>query len=68
MVEGGPTIAASFLSADLIDEVALFRSPRELGEGIERGFEGLPPNIMMPFVSRGIEQVGEDTLQTFERM
>ena len=27
MVEGGPTVAAAFLEADLVDEAALFRSP-----------------------------------------
>ena len=28
MVEGGPTVAAAFVAADLVDEAVLFRSPR----------------------------------------
>src|SRR4029078_13497568 len=41
MVEGGPTVAASFIKADLVDEAALFRSPNPLGESIDV-LEGLP--------------------------
>ena len=41
MVEGGPTVAAAFVKADLVDEAALFRSPNPLGEGID-ALEGLP--------------------------
>ena len=36
MVEGGPTVAAAFLQADLVDELALFRSPNEIGQGHRR--------------------------------
>ena len=69
MVEAGPRVAASFLSADLVDEVALFTSPTALGEGID-ALEGLPLTALTQsprLVSRGIEKVGEDTLETFER-
>ncbi len=31
MVEGGPTVAAAFVQADLVDEAALFRSPNAIG-------------------------------------
>ncbi len=31
MVEGGPTVAASLVSADLVDEAILFRSPKTRG-------------------------------------
>ena len=41
MVEGGPTVAAAFVQADLVDEAALFRSPNPLGEGID-ALEGMP--------------------------
>ena len=42
MVEGGPTVAAAFVQADLVDEAALFRSPKPLGaDGID-ALEGLP--------------------------
>jgi diaminohydroxyphosphoribosylaminopyrimidine deaminase/5-amino-6-(5-phosphoribosylamino)uracil reductase len=69
MIEGGPTVAASFLNADLIDEVALFRAPKALGEGID-ALEGMPLTALTQsprLVSRGIEKVGEDTLEIFER-
>ena len=70
MVEGGPTVAASFLNADLIDEVALFRAPKTIGgEGID-ALEGLPLTALTGsprLASRGIETVGEDTLEWFER-
>jgi diaminohydroxyphosphoribosylaminopyrimidine deaminase/5-amino-6-(5-phosphoribosylamino)uracil reductase len=70
MVEGGPTVAAAFLRADLVDEAALFRSPNELGAGID-ALEGLPltalttsPNLK----SIASEEIGSDMLQVFERM
>ena len=69
MVEGGPTVAASLFNADLTDEVALFTSPTVLGEGID-ALEGLPLTALTRsprLVSRGIEKVGEDTLEMFER-
>jgi diaminohydroxyphosphoribosylaminopyrimidine deaminase/5-amino-6-(5-phosphoribosylamino)uracil reductase len=70
MVEGGPTVAASFLKADLVDEAALFRSPNPLGQGIDV-LEGLPLTALTkspklkPVAS---EAVGGDTLETFERI
>jgi diaminohydroxyphosphoribosylaminopyrimidine deaminase/5-amino-6-(5-phosphoribosylamino)uracil reductase len=70
MVEGGPTIAAAFIKADLVDEAALFRSPNPLGEGIDV-LEGLPLTALTkspklkPVAS---EAVGGDTLETFERI
>jgi diaminohydroxyphosphoribosylaminopyrimidine deaminase/5-amino-6-(5-phosphoribosylamino)uracil reductase len=69
MVEAGPRVAAAFLDADLIDEVALFTSPKPLGGGID-ALEGLPLAALTQsprLVSRGIEKVGEDTLEIFER-
>jgi diaminohydroxyphosphoribosylaminopyrimidine deaminase/5-amino-6-(5-phosphoribosylamino)uracil reductase len=70
MVEGGPTIAAAFIKADLVDEAALFRSPNPLGQGIDL-LEGLPLTALTkspklkPVAS---EAVGGDTLETFERI
>jgi diaminohydroxyphosphoribosylaminopyrimidine deaminase/5-amino-6-(5-phosphoribosylamino)uracil reductase len=70
MVEGGPTVAAAFIKADLIDEAALFRSPNPLGEGIDV-LEGLPLTALTkspklkPVAS---EAVGGDALETFERI
>ena len=70
MVEGGPTVAAGFIKADLADEAALFRSPNPLGEGVDV-LEGLPLTALTkspklrPIAS---EVVGGDTLEMFERM
>ena len=70
MVEGGPIVAAAFVAADLVDEVALFRRTQNIGaDGID-ALEGLPlaavtrsPRLR----SCGIETVGDDTLEMFER-
>lgn len=42
MVEGGPSVAASFLDAGLVDEVAVFRSPVVLGAGAVDALPGRP--------------------------
>ncbi len=70
MVEGGPTVAAAFIKADLVDEVALFRSPNPLGQGIDV-LEGLPLTALTKSPKLkpiGSEAVGDDTLETFERV
>ncbi|MEA3027233.1 MAG: diaminohydroxyphosphoribosylaminopyrimidine deaminase [Alphaproteobacteria bacterium] len=69
MVEGGPTVAAAFVQAGLVDEAALFRSPSPLGEGID-ALEGLPLTALTksptlkPVAS---ETIGGDTLEVYER-
>jgi diaminohydroxyphosphoribosylaminopyrimidine deaminase/5-amino-6-(5-phosphoribosylamino)uracil reductase len=36
MLEGGPTLAAAFIAADLVDEAVLFRSPKIVGpDGVD---------------------------------
>jgi diaminohydroxyphosphoribosylaminopyrimidine deaminase / 5-amino-6-(5-phosphoribosylamino)uracil reductase len=70
MVEGGPTVAASLLAADLVDEAALFRAPAAIGAGGIDALEAMPLTALTAsprFVSRGIEAVGEDSLETYER-
>ncbi len=69
MVEGGPTVAAAFVQADLVDEVALFRSPNEMGEGID-ALEGLPLTALTnspKLRSLASAAIGPDTLQMYER-
>lgn len=69
MVEGGPTVAAAFLAADLVDEAALFRSPEELGAGIDV-LEGAPLTALTQsprLKAASTETVGGDTLEMFER-
>lgn len=41
LVEGGPTIAAAFLQADLVDRLEIFTAPIELGDDGEGEIEGL---------------------------
>ncbi len=68
MVEGGPTVAASFVRADLVDEAALFRAPKDIGADGTDALDGLPltalTDRLKPLAS---EQVGVDTLNLYER-
>jgi diaminohydroxyphosphoribosylaminopyrimidine deaminase/5-amino-6-(5-phosphoribosylamino)uracil reductase len=70
MVEGGPTVAASFVAADLVDEAAIFRAPAVIGaDGID-ALEGMPLSALTAsprLVSRGIEAIGVDSLERYER-
>ena len=61
LLEGGPTIAASFLRADLVDKVVLFIAPRLAGNGLLFAPElGEPIALTRPTV----EQVDGDLLYT----
>ncbi len=68
MVEGGPTLAAAFLAADLVDEAILFHSAKVVGPD---GIDALSSTAMTVLRQRlGLmdsEQVGPDRQQTFER-
>ena len=70
MVEGGPTVAASFVKADLVDEAALFHSPKTIGpDGID-ALEGLPLTALTQsprLKSLGSERFGADTMDRYER-
>ncbi len=70
MVEGGPTLAAAFLTADLIDEAVLFQSPKVVGpDGID-ALEGLPLTVLTqsPRLARvRSETIGADECEVFER-
>jgi diaminohydroxyphosphoribosylaminopyrimidine deaminase / 5-amino-6-(5-phosphoribosylamino)uracil reductase len=70
MVEAGPTLAAAFLNADLINEIVLLRSPNTLGLGAIDALEGLPlealtrsPRLRLV----GTEAVGTDKLELYRR-
>jgi len=70
MVEGGPSVAAAFLAADLVDEAALLRGPRPLGADAIDALDSMPLTALTAsprLASRGIEAVGEDLIETFER-
>jgi diaminohydroxyphosphoribosylaminopyrimidine deaminase/5-amino-6-(5-phosphoribosylamino)uracil reductase len=70
MVEGGPTIAASLVKADLVDEAVLLRSDKPIGA------DGIDPLADTPFrmlthsvnlAMCGSEQLGPDRIEYFER-
>jgi diaminohydroxyphosphoribosylaminopyrimidine deaminase / 5-amino-6-(5-phosphoribosylamino)uracil reductase len=68
MVEGGPTIAASFVAAGLADEVALLRGAKAIGA------DGIDPLAGMPLdaLTDGMtllesETLGADTLELYGR-
>jgi diaminohydroxyphosphoribosylaminopyrimidine deaminase/5-amino-6-(5-phosphoribosylamino)uracil reductase len=70
MVEGGPILAAALLAADLVDEAAIFRSDVTIGSNGLDALEGLALSAVTAsprFVPRGVEAVGEDRLEMFER-
>ncbi len=70
MVEGGPTVAAALVAADLVDEAVLLRSPNPIGaDGID-ALEAMPLTALTAspkLRSLGVETVGADTIETFER-
>jgi diaminohydroxyphosphoribosylaminopyrimidine deaminase / 5-amino-6-(5-phosphoribosylamino)uracil reductase len=61
LLEGGPTIAGSFLREDLVDKLMLFISPRIAGAGTL-----FAPELSAPVVLHRptAEQLGEDVLVT----
>jgi diaminohydroxyphosphoribosylaminopyrimidine deaminase / 5-amino-6-(5-phosphoribosylamino)uracil reductase len=59
LLEGGPTLAASFFRADLVDKLLLFVAPKPVGEGPGLR-EALPGPV--PVRRLAAQQVGEDVL------
>jgi len=71
MVEGGPTVAAAFVQADLVDEAALFRSPQPIGADGVDALEGLPLTALTQSPQLKLvasEAVDGDTVDWFERV
>ena len=68
MVEGGPTVAAGFVAADLVDEAVLLHAEKTIGaDGID-ALEGMALTALTQRLhSRGAERLGADSLETFER-
>jgi diaminohydroxyphosphoribosylaminopyrimidine deaminase/5-amino-6-(5-phosphoribosylamino)uracil reductase len=70
LVEGGPTIAAALVAADLVDAAVLLRSLQSIGpDGID-ALEGMPLTALTrsPHLTpRATETIGEDNSETFER-
>jgi diaminohydroxyphosphoribosylaminopyrimidine deaminase / 5-amino-6-(5-phosphoribosylamino)uracil reductase len=68
MVEGGPIVAASFVSADLVDELFLLRGEKTIGSTGIGPLENLPLEALTGrLASRGSEKFGADTMENFVR-
>jgi diaminohydroxyphosphoribosylaminopyrimidine deaminase/5-amino-6-(5-phosphoribosylamino)uracil reductase len=68
MVEAGPRVAASFVGSGLVDEVALLRGPKEIGEGGLDALDGMALSALTDgMTARGTEQLGPDSLELYGR-
>ena len=68
MVEGGPTVAASFVAANLVDEAILLRGEKIIGDTGIDPLEGMPLEAMTGRLTlRGSEKLGADTIENFVR-
>ena len=69
LVEGGPTVAAALVAADLVDEAVLLHGAKEIGEGGIAPLEGMKlDSLTGKLALRGKEQLGADTLEIYERV
>jgi diaminohydroxyphosphoribosylaminopyrimidine deaminase/5-amino-6-(5-phosphoribosylamino)uracil reductase len=70
LVEGGARVARSFLEADLVDEVMLFRSAKALGGELVPALAGLPLSFIEAsnrFRRTERRRFGSDVLSRYER-
>ncbi|MBK8908954.1 MAG: bifunctional diaminohydroxyphosphoribosylaminopyrimidine deaminase/5-amino-6-(5-phosphoribosylamino)uracil reductase RibD [Rhodospirillales bacterium] len=70
LIEGGGTVAASFLAAGLIDRVAWFRAPLLFGEDAQPAVAALAVERLadaLRFVREDVRTVGSDVLETYRR-
>ena len=68
MVEGGPKVAGAMAAAGLVDELALLRGAKTIGADGIAPLEGLPlDGFTGQLQAHGREQLGSDTLETYER-
>lgn len=70
MVEGGARVAASFVSADLIDEAVILHSPKTIGSDGVDALEGLRLDALTKskrLKPAGSEAIGPDNAEYFER-
>ncbi|MDB5617981.1 bifunctional diaminohydroxyphosphoribosylaminopyrimidine deaminase/5-amino-6-(5-phosphoribosylamino)uracil reductase RibD [Tardiphaga sp.] len=70
LVEGGSKVAASFVAADLVDEVWLFRGANDIGGGGVPALDALPLSVITGspcLKARASEAIENDTLTIYER-
>jgi len=67
LVEGGATLAAALVRADLVDRIAWFRAPSLIGGDGRAALDALGvavPGEAPRFIRTGIEPIGDDVLET----
>ncbi|MDP2408703.1 MAG: bifunctional diaminohydroxyphosphoribosylaminopyrimidine deaminase/5-amino-6-(5-phosphoribosylamino)uracil reductase RibD [Pseudolabrys sp.] len=68
LVEGGPTVAAGFVELNLVDAAVLLHADKTIGPGGIDALEGMPLSALTWMMTkRGSENVGGDTIDTYER-
>jgi diaminohydroxyphosphoribosylaminopyrimidine deaminase/5-amino-6-(5-phosphoribosylamino)uracil reductase len=70
LVEGGSRVAASFVAADLVDEMWLLRGPDPIGADGVPALDALPLSAITQSPElkvRASEVLGRDTLTIYER-
>lgn len=68
MVEGGPTVAASFVAADMVDEFVLFRGSRDIGDKGIDPLEGMALDKLTGKLKlTESEALGPDTIEHYVR-
>ena len=68
MVEGGPTLAAAFIAADLVDEAVLFHSPKIVGpDGVDALATGAMEALTRRLKQVSSEPVGADRQVNYVR-
>ena len=70
MIEGGPTVAAAFVTADLVDEAALFSGATVIGTDGIAALEDLPLEALTQSARLrrvGQESIADDSVEFFAR-
>ena len=67
LVEGGPTVAAAFLAADLVDEALLLVSPTPVGADGVDAFSPSAEVALLRLQQAQAEQIGPDRLEIYQR-
>jgi diaminohydroxyphosphoribosylaminopyrimidine deaminase/5-amino-6-(5-phosphoribosylamino)uracil reductase len=68
LVEGGPTVASSFVDANLVDEAILVRGEKTIGDTGIDPLDGMPLEAMTGRLTlRGSEKLATDTIEQFVR-
>ena len=70
MVEGGPTVAASFVRADLVDKAVIFHGDCTIGDDGVDALQGLPLAALTQskaLPARSAGTIGCDRIETFSR-